>query len=138
MPTPLNQATTSVQEEVYMTLKKIKEKQGCTFNDVIEQLCEMEFKNNYTIRTEEFELIYRGRIYPFTATFKKNNFTVKYFKEDSYTTNIKEWGLDEKVVSEFYEFLHDDCARCMLSNMPFGLMFDEFDIYKKRMTYKDR
>ena len=130
MANPTNSTNTTIPSEVYDILKQIKDKKGLTFSEILDQLCELEFQNNYVQDIVTYELFYQDEVFRFEITFKKNDFTIKYITSDGKTTSINRWGLDKKIVNEFYEFINEDCARCMFQNMPVGLMFKEFDIYK--------
>ena len=130
MANPINQTNTTVPIETYNLLKEIKEKQGCTFDEVLNQLCEMEFQNNYVQQIINYELYYQDEVFPFRIIFKKDSFTIEYLTNNGYVTQINKWGLDKKIVSIFFEFIKEECARCVFLNMPLGLMFQEFDVYK--------
>lgn len=130
MANPTNSTNTTVTEETYNTLKKIKEQTGWTFSEILDKLCELEMQHNYVENIVKYDLVYQDKVFRFEITFKKNNFTIEYFNSNGENTTINKWGLDKKIVSEFYEFINEDCARCMFQNMPIGLIFKEFDIYK--------
>lgn len=130
MANPTNQTNTTVPIETYEVLKKIKQKHNCTFDDVLDQMCEMELQRNYVQQVIDYELYYSDKIYPFRITFKKDSFLIDFFNENGRTTQINKWGLDKKIVSAFFEFIKEDCARCIFLNMPLGIMFKDFDIYK--------
>lgn len=130
MANPINQTNTTVPIETYNMLRKIKEKQGCTFDDVLDQLCELEFQNNYVQQIINYELYYNDMVYPFRIIFKKDSFTIEYSTNDGYTTQISKWGLDKRITALFFEFIKEECARCVFLNMPVGLMFQDFDVYK--------
>ncbi|MBQ3407954.1 MAG: hypothetical protein IJH12_01965 [Clostridia bacterium] len=135
MPNPINQTNTTVPIKTYNILKQIKEKQNCTFDEVLEQLIELELKNNYVTKTIDYELVYNGEVFQFQINFKKDSFIIKYLIDDKFTTRINDWGLDKRITSIFYEFINENCARCIFLNMPFGLIFEEFDIYKINSKY---
>ena len=130
MANPTNSTNTTVPIETYNTLKKIKEKTGMTFSEILDQLCELEFQNNYVQQTSSYELLYHDKVYPFEIIFKKNDFIINYITPSGKTSHINKWGLDKKVTAEFFEFINEECARCVFQNIPFGLMFRDFDIYK--------
>ena len=130
MANPINTTNLSVSEETYNRLKKIKEINGWTFNEVISQLCELELQHNYIDKIISYELYYNDIIYPFRVTFKKENMVIEYYNGETYSDKIKTWGLDDKIAKAFYEFINIECSRCMLYYMPVGLIFKEFDIYK--------
>lgn len=131
MVNPTNQTNTTVPIETYNMLKKIKEKYNLTFDDVLDQMCELEFQHNYVQQIQNYELYYNDNIYPFRIIFKKDSFTVEYkTMNGDYIAQINKWGLDKKIVSVFFEFIKEECARCVFLNVPVGLMFKEFDVYK--------
>lgn len=130
MANPINTTNLTVSEEIYDRLKKLKEHNGWTFNEVILKLCELELQYNYTDKTINYELYHQDRIYPFRVIFKKENIVIEYYNGAEYSNKINTWGLDDKVAKRFFEFVNEECSRCILYNMPIGLMFEEFDIYK--------
>ena len=133
MPNPTNQTNTTIPEETYELLKHIRDKQGCTFDEVLDQLCELDFQHNYVERECEYDLYYRDVVFPFKVTFKKENMVLEYITPiNEKSSSISEWGLPDEVRREFYTFIKEDYARCMLENMDVGLVFKDFDIYKKR------
>ncbi len=130
MPNPRNTTNLTVSEETYNRLKNIKELKGWTFNQIIEKLCELELQYNYIELVEDYELYYQDKIYPFRVTFKKENMIIEYYDGLKFTKRISNWGLPSKIINKFYEFLNEECSRCVLLHIPIGLMFEEFDIYK--------
>ena len=131
MVNPANQTNTTVPLETYNILKQIKEKQNCTFDEVLDQLCELEFKYNYVEKVQKYELYYNDVVFPFEITFKKENMVIMYetpLRKSS--AKISEWGVSDDIRKEFYTFINEEYARCILENMPVGLMFKKFDIYK--------
>ena len=131
MVNPANQTNTTVPLETYNILKQIKEKQNCTFDEVLDQLCELEFKYNYVEKVQKYELYYNDVVFPFEITFKKENMVIMYetpLRKSS--AKISEWGVPDDIRKEFYTFINEEYARCILENMPVGLMFKKFDIYK--------
>ena len=131
MVNPTNQTNTTIPIDIYNILKQIKEKQNCTFDDVLDQLCELEFKYNYIERVQSYELYYNDIGFQFEITFKKENMVIMY-KTPSKTVSAKisEWGVPDDIRKEFYTFITEEYARCILENMPIGLIFKKFDIYK--------
>ncbi len=109
MANPINTTNLSVSEETYNRLKKIKEINGWTFNEVISQLCELEIQHNYIDKIISYELYYNDRIYPFRVTFKKENMVVEYYNGKGYSDKIKTWGLDDKIAKAFFEFINGEC-----------------------------
>lgn len=130
MPNPVNQTNTTIPLETYNILKEIKEKKGCTFDEILDQLCELDFKYNYIEKIKEYDLYYKDTIFSFKITFKKENMVFEYkTRANGYSQSISEWGLPDKLRKEFYTFIKEPYARCMLENLPLGLVFKDFDIY---------
>lgn len=125
-----NTTNITLSEDTYNRLKILKEKHNLTFTEMVDWLCELEFQHNYVSRVQDYELVYQDKIFQFRITFKKNNIVFEYFTENSITTKINEWGLPNRLTSQFIEFINEGCSRCIFENMPIGLIFKEFDIYK--------
>ena len=131
MPNPANQTNTTIPEEIYNILKEIKEKKQCTFDEVLNQLCELDFQYNYIEKTQDYDLYYNDNIFSFRIVFKKEDILFIYKTptgDESYS--ISEWVLPDNVRKNFYTFIKEDYARSLLENMPLGLVFKDFDIYK--------
>lgn len=130
MANPANTTNLTVSEETYNRLKKIKQIKGWTFNQLIDTLCELELQNNYVDQIINYELLAFNKIYPFRITFKKDNMLIEYRTPTGYSLKISDWGVKKSIERKFFEFINEECARCIFQNMPMGLMFEEFDIYK--------
>lgn len=139
MANPTNQTNTTIPIETYNILKEIKEKKGCTFDELLDQLCELEFQYNYVQQEQDFELYcrdehnYLDKIFYFKIVFKKNNMDFIYkTPTGKKSKKISEWGLPDNVRKEFFTFIKEPCARCIFENLPLGLVFEEFDVYKSK------
>lgn len=131
MANPTNQTNTTIPEETYNILKEIKEKKGCTFDELLDQLCELDFKYNYIEKVQYYDLYYKDSVFSFTITFKKENMVFTYETlYGKYTNSISEWGLYDNIRKEFFTFIKEPFARCMFENMPAGLLFKDFYICK--------
>ena len=130
MANPLNTTNLTVSEETYNRLKKIKEKKDWTYNQVIDNLCELELQYNYIEQIINYELLAFDKIYPFRITFKKDNMIIEYGTPNGYSLKISDWNIKKSIRNTFFEFIKEECARCIFLNMPMGIMFEEFDIYK--------
>ena len=78
MPNPANQTNTTIPEEIYNILKEIKEKKQCTFDEVLNQLCELDFQYNYIEKTQDYDLYYNDNIFSFRIVFKKEDILFIY------------------------------------------------------------
>ena len=131
MVNPPTTTNLTVTPEIYARLKKIKEQNNWSFNETINQLCELEFKNNYIQKTIEYVLITEHTSRLFKITFKKENMFIEYYNpKTGYDIKIKNWELDKKIATEFFEFIKEDYARCMLENIPISIEFKNFIIQK--------
>lgn len=130
MANPLNTTNLMVSEETYNRLKHIKEVKGWTFNQVVDKLCELELQYNYIEQIMNYELFIDDNIFKFRIIFKKETMIFEYYDGERFTQKISEWGIDKKTQRQFFEFIKEDCARCIFLNMPIGIIFKEFDIYK--------
>lgn len=132
MPNPINQTNTTIPLETYNILKEIKEKKDCTFDEILNQLCELDFQHNYIQKVQNYDLYYQDSIFSFIVTFKKENMDLTYVTPTgSKSKSISEWGVPDKVRKDFYTFIKEPFARCILENLPLGLVFKDFDIYKE-------
>lgn len=131
MANPTNQTNTTIPIETYNILKEIKEKKDCTFDEILDQLCELDFQYNYIQKEQDYELYCYDKLFPFTVTFKKENIDITYHTLTGESKRISEWGVPDNVRKEFYTFIKEPYARSMLENIPVGLLFKTFDIYKK-------
>lgn len=139
MVNPTNQTNTTIPEETYNILKHIKEKQKCTFDEVLDQLCNLDIQYNYIERVQEYDLCYNDEVHSFKVTFKKENMVFDYItKEKKLTSSISEWGIKDNIRKQFYTFIKEDYARCMLENIDVGLLFKDFDIYKVNPAISER
>lgn len=132
MANPLNSTNLTLTEETYNRLKNLKNSKGWTFNETVDKLCELEFKNNYIETVIEYSLITETTSRLFKITFKKENMVIEYYNPEKggYDLKIKNWGLNSKISKLFYEFINEDYARCMLEHIPRGIVFDDFIIQK--------
>lgn len=131
MPFPMNSINVTMQEELYNRLKKIKEVNNWTFNETIDNLCELEFKNNYITHVQEYMVITEKTERLFKVTFKKENMFIEYYiPQKGFSLKINEWGLDRRVINKFNKFIREDYARCMLEHLPLSIEFEDFIIQK--------
>lgn len=132
MANPRNTTNLTLPLDTYTRLKKIKEKHNWSYNEVVDVLCELEFKNNYIERIYNYELFVQDDIFKFRITFRKDDMVVEYYNEErgTFSDKIKTWGLPKKVEDVFFEFIREEGCRCILINLPVGLIFEGFDIYK--------
>ena len=131
MANPVNQTNTTIPKEIYDILLEIKQRKGCTFDEVLDQLCELEFQNDYPILTQEYNLFYGTNPFTFVVEFREDDMTIKYkTRANEMTTDISEWGVPNKVQKEFHAFISEEHSRCILEHITPGLIFNNFEIYK--------
>lgn len=131
MANPINTTNLTLTEDVYYRLKHLKEVKGWSFTETLDRLCELEFQNNYIEKIIEYSLITENSSRLFKVTFRKDNMYFEYYAPDNgYTTQISKWGLDNKVLKLFYEFIKEDYARCLLEYIPISIEFEDFIIQK--------
>jgi len=139
MRKPSNNSNITVTEKTHSRLKRIRDRNGWTYTETINQLCELYFRDNKVEFIVNYELhspeVMDNRLYdmgfPFKVIFSSDSFVIEYIKEDkSVTYDINEWGVSDSVKNSFYEFIKKDCARCLLLHIPVGLLFDDFEVYK--------
>ena len=131
MPNPPNMTNLSVNKELYSRLEKLKLIKECSFNQLIDDLCELEFENNYIINVIEYSLITEHTSRLFRITFKKENMVIEYYHpKHGYNNKIDNWELDKKTTDKFYEFIREDYARCLLEHIPVSIEFKDFIISK--------
>ena len=131
MPNPLNSTNLTLSEDTYNRLQNLKTKKGWTYNQTIDKLCEMEFKNNYIETVREYSLITETDLRIFKVTFKKESMLIEYYNpETGYDLKISNWGLDKKLTNQFFEFVNEEYARCMLEHLPVSIEFENFIIQR--------
>lgn len=131
MPNPINSTNLTLSEEDYNRLKKIKLVNDWSFNETIDKLCELEFQHNYIQQVYEYSLVTENTSRLFRVTFKKDNMVVEYYNPNrGYDIKIANWELDKKTEKKFFEFIHEDYARCLLEHLPVSIEFEDFIIVK--------
>lgn len=131
MSNPTNSTNLTLSEKDYNRLKKIKKVNNWTFNETVNKLCELEFKNNYIMQVREYMLITKTTEKIFKATFKKENMVIEYYNSrKGFDLKIENWGLNTHITNKFFEFINEDYARCMLEHLPLSIEFEDFIIQK--------
>ena len=53
-----------------------------------------------------------------------------YNPETGYDLKISNWELDKKTTNQFFEFINEEYARCMLEHLPISIEFENFIIQR--------
>ena len=113
MSNPVNTTNLSVSEELYTRLNEIKSRKNWTFDELIGNLCELEFKNNYIEKINEYEYITEHSNAIFRTTFKKNSFVIEYLTSDGFSLKINDWNIPNSDKQVFLRFINQDFTRCI-------------------------
>lgn len=133
MANPINNVQVALHNNTYDRLLQLKQKKGCTFDELVNELIEYDMQTNYITRVQEYCLVTPDKETFFKVTFKKESMIFEFFDGIKYRNNIKYLDVvDEKTIIAFNEFLHKDYARVMLENVDVALVFEDFVIEKIR------
>ena len=132
MASSINNAHVALHNHTYDRLLQLKQKKGCTFDELVNELIEYDMQTNYITRVQEYCLVTPNKETFFKATFKKESIVFEFFDGIKYCNNIRDLDVDMKTIIAFNEFLHKDYARVMLENVDVALVFEDFVIEKIR------
>lgn len=136
MANPINNVQVALHNHTYDRLLQLKQKKGCTFDELVNELIEYDMQTNYITRVQEYCLVTPDKETFFKVTFKKESMVFEYFDRIKYSNNIKDLDVDENTIIVFNEFIHKDYARVMLENVDVALVFEDFVIEKIRQTIR--
>ena len=136
MASSINNAHVALHNHTYDRLLQLKQKKGCTFDELVNELIEYDMQTNYITRVQEYCLVTPNKETFFKATFKKESIVFEFFDGIKYCNNIRDLDVDMKIIIAFNEFLHKDYARVMLENVDVALVFEDFVIEKIRQTIR--
>ena len=136
MASSINNAHVALHNHTYDRLLQLKQKKGCTFDELVNELIEYDMQTNYITRVQEYCLVTPNKETFFKATFKKESIVFEFFDGIKYCNNIRDLDVDMKTIIAFNEFLHKDYARVMLENVDVALVFEDFVIEKIRQTIR--
>ena len=132
MTSSINNAHVALHNHTYDRLLQLRQKKGCTFDELVNELIEYDMQTNYITRVQEYCLVTPDKETFFKATFKKESIVFEFFDGIKYCNNIRDLDVDEKTIIRFNDFLHKDYARVMLENVDVALVFEDFVIEKIR------
>ena len=132
MASSINNAHVALHNHTYDRLLQLKQKKGCTFDELVNELIEYDMQTNYITRVQEYCLVTPNKETFFKATFKKESIVFEFFDGIKYCNNIRDLDVDMKTIIAFNDFLHKDYARVMLENVDVALVFEDFVIEKIR------
>ena len=132
MASSINNAHVALHNHTYDKLLQLKQKKGCTFDELVNELIEYDMQTNYITRVQEYCLVTPNKETFFKTTFKKESIVFEFFDGIKYCNNIRDLDVDMKTIIAFNEFLHKDYARVMLENVDVALVFEDFVIEKIR------
>ena len=132
MASSINNAHVALHNHTYDRLLQLKQKKGCTFDELVNELIEYDMQTNYITRVQEYCLVTPNKETFFKATFKKESIVFEFFDGIKYCNNIRDLDVDMNTIIAFNEFLHKDYARVMLENVDVALVFEDFVIEKIR------
>ena len=132
MASSINNAHVALHNHTYDRLLQLKQKKGCTFDELVNELIEYDMQTNYITRVQEYCLVTPNKETFFKATFKKESIIFEFFDGIKYCNNIRDLDVDMKTIIAFNEFLHKEYARVMLENVDVALVFEDFVIEKIR------
>lgn len=136
MANPINNVQVALHNHTYDRLLQLKQKKGCTFDELVNELIEYDMQTNYITRVQEYCLVTPDKETFFKVTFKKESMIFEYFDGIKYSNNIRDLDVDEKTIIAFNEFIHKDYSRVMLENVDVALVFEDFVIEKIRQTIR--
>ena len=136
MANSINNVQVALHNHTYDRLLQLKQKKGCTFDELVNELIEYDMQTNYITRVQEYCLVTPDKETFFKVTFKKESMIFEFFNGIKYNNNIKYLDVDVKTIKVLNEFIHKDYARVMLENVDVALVFEDFVIEKIRQTIR--
>ena len=132
MASSINNVHVALHNHTYDRLLQLKQKKGCTFDELVKELIEYDMQTNYITRVQEYCLVTPNKETFFKVTFKKESMIFEFFDGIKYCNDIRKLDVDLNTIKVFNEFLHKDYARVMLENVDVALVFEDFVIEKIR------
>ena len=136
MASSINNAHVALHNHTYDRLLQLKQKKGCTFDELVNELIEYDMQTNYITRVQEYCLVTPDKETFFKATFKKESIVFEFFDGIKYCNNIRDIDVDEKTIIRFNDFFFFFYARVMFENVDVAFVFEDFVIETIRYTIR--